>query len=71
MRDSVSLITECICTKHVGTDIALSARQMMGQIFKIVYGYLDQGRARRTKNDDEVRLYARKCEESVDESYTL
>lgn len=45
MRDSVSLITECICTKHVGTDIALSARQMMGQIFKIVYGYLDQGRA--------------------------
>ena len=42
-----------------------------GQIFKIVYGYLDQGRVRRTKNDDEVRLYARKCEESVDESYTL
>lgn len=67
MRDSVSLITECICLKHTRLHgyRTLLARQMIDQIFKI-YIYTDilirvtQIVQEGQKNDDEVRLYVRK-----------
>lgn len=77
-RLAVSLITECICLKRIrlhGYRALCSANDRPNfQNYTRILIHKYHGRARRTRKDDEVRLYTRirKCKgRTLDEPFTL